>query len=151
MKITLEYREKVRDLLIETMDDTIKKRGSMLTPQLLSYFLGLSWRNIYRLKENPRWLPPADRCEIIEAFCNDLGKSRDFFSKVVETWKDNEFSKASEMVGKLLFRPRYFAILQASDIPPASKAERLAVQVLKDFVDQKEEAEESEKATEKEG
>jgi hypothetical protein len=134
MKITLEYRERVRDLLIETMDDTIKKRGSMLTPQLLSYFLGLSWRNIYRLKENPRWLPPADRCWIIESFCNDLASSRDFFSKVVENWPASEFSKAPEMVGKMLFQSPYFAILQAKDVPAEAKAERLAIQILKDFV-----------------
>jgi hypothetical protein len=146
MKVTDEYRKSVRDLLVETMGDTIKKRGSMLSPELISHFLNLSFRSIYRLKENPAWLPPAEICPTIEMFCSDVARSRDFFSKVVENWKESEFSKAPEGVGKLLFRPRYFAILQAKDIPAAAKAERLAIQILKDFVNQKEEAAEGDEA-----
>jgi hypothetical protein len=146
MKITEDYRKSVRDLLVETMGDTIKKRGSMLSPELISHFLNLNFRTIYRLKENPRWLPPAEMCPTIEKFCHDLNAGREFFGGVVENWEKNEFSKVPEGVGKFVFQPGYLPILQAKDIPAAAKAERLAIQILKDFVNQKEEAAENDEA-----
>jgi hypothetical protein len=146
MNETREYRQKVRNLLIEAMDNGIKKRGSMLSPELLSHFLGMSFRTLYKLREDPEWLPAADRCPIIEMFCSDLARSREFFSKVVDGWPSSEFSKASKKAGKIIFRPRYFAILQAKDVPAGAKAEQLAIELLKDFVNQKEEAAEGDEA-----
>jgi len=132
-KTTDDYRRKIKGMLIEVMEDSVQRRGSMLSPEVIAALLDLSYRSIYRLKNSVLWLPRAEICPAIERFCQDVIVLREKFGRVVRHWDACELSKLDKIAQGCLFKPSYLSVLKAKDLTANERAEQFVILVLRDY------------------
>jgi len=129
--VETRFDELRRDILCQ-LREISRAPGSMLSPEVMSRFLGVSYRTIYRwLTPSPFFLPKLKDCEIISSFLTRVQNLRSEWRPLAEKWESLGFKAVEKDIRLTLFNPKLLSILEAGDLTPDEKIEELVMRSLR--------------------
>jgi len=135
MFMTDEERRRLKKELIEIMEKSGSKRGFMLSPELAASLLSVSYRTIYRWKNNPEFLPQPEACRDLEYFIRDVKSLRRQYDLIVRHWAGCQFDKLDMFTKICTFNKHWLTTLEDKGLPHNEKVEQLVILTLRAFAE----------------
>lgn len=125
-----EQIEKVRREMKEQLIDTLRSSGSMISPEVASKFLGISYRTVYRWLNNQLYLPKLEQCERIGKFLLAIEEIRKTWRPWVKKWDKFGFKELPNEIRSALFNKKLLTILEDGELSLNEKVEELTIKTL---------------------
>jgi predicted DNA-binding transcriptional regulator AlpA len=125
-----ELRE-IRSRTKEQLREICKAPGSMLSPEVVSHFLGASYRTIYRWFESDIYFPSIEQCQMIVSFLQKVKDLRGAWRALAGKWKGFGFEDLEEDVRLTLFNPKLLSVLEDGELSLNEKVEEAVMQSLR--------------------
>jgi hypothetical protein len=135
MFMTDEERRRLKEELIEIMEKSGTRRGSMLSPELTASVLNVSYRTIYRWKKYSELLPQPEVCRDLEYFIKDVKSLRRQYDLIVRHWAGCQFDKLDMFTKVCTFNKRWLTTPEDKELPHNEKVEQLVIMTLRAFAD----------------
>ena len=135
MFMTDEERRQLKEEFLEIMEKSGKRRGSMLSPELAASLLNVSYRTIYRWKNNPEFLPQPEACRDLEYFIKDVKSLRRQYDVIVRHWAGCQFDTLDVFTKICTFNKPWLTTLEDKELPHNEKVEQLVILTLRAFAE----------------
>jgi len=135
MFVTDEERRKLKKELLEIMEKSGKRRGSMLSPEVAASLLNISYRTIYRWKKYYEFLPLPEACRDLEYFIKDVKFLRRQYDLIVRHWAGCQFEKLDMFTKVCTFNKRWLTTLEDKGLPHDEKVEQLVILTLRAYAE----------------
>jgi hypothetical protein len=106
-------------------------KGSMLSPEVLSHFLKVSYRTIYRWIKEDLYFPSLEQCNTVLDFLQEITEKREAWRSLASKWRGFGFQDLDNDIRRTLFNQKMLTVLEDSDLSIAEKTEELTVLVLR--------------------
>ena len=130
-----EERRRIKEELIEIMEKSGTKRGSMLSPEVVASLLNISYRTIYRWKKYSEFLPEPEACRDLEYFIKNVKFLRRQYDLIVRHWADCQFEKLDMFAKVCTFNKRWLTTLEDEGLPHDKKVEQLVILTLRAYAE----------------